>query len=108
MTYTLAMAAAEGIKTADDGIAEVSMTDARALLTRLIRTVREGQSAGAFTERGERRAYVVTPDFYEQALRDRMASEAAARLFADMSPEERNRLTGPLLKHMQACTRDSA
>lgn len=69
MTYTLAMAADQGIQIADDGIAEVSMTDARAYLTRLIRTVRESAVIGAFTERGERRAYVVTPDFYDRAVR---------------------------------------
>lgn len=69
MTYTLAMAADKGIQIADDGIAEVSMTDARALLTSLIRDVRWGGTVGAFTERGERRAYLVTPDFYERAVR---------------------------------------
>lgn len=71
MTYTLSMAADQGIRVAGDGVAEVSMTDARALLTRLIRRVRESRRAGAFTERGNRSAYVVTPDFYDQALRDR-------------------------------------
>lgn len=78
MTYTLTMAADRGIQMADDGIAEVSMTDARALLTRLIRKVREDGRPGAFTERGERRAYVVTPAFYEQALADRAAAERRA------------------------------
>lgn len=68
MTYTLAMATDQGIRTADDGVAEVSMTDARANLTRLIRGVRERGQAAAFTERGERRAYVVTPEFYERAV----------------------------------------
>lgn len=67
MTYTLAMATDQSIQIADDGTAEVSMTDARAQLTRLIRTVREDDRPAAFTERGERRAYVVTPDFYERA-----------------------------------------
>ena len=66
MTYTLAMAD-KGIQVAEDGVAEVSMTDARALLTSLIRDVRWGGTVGAFTERGERRAYVVTPDFYDRA-----------------------------------------
>lgn len=67
MTYTLAMAADQGIQTAEDGVAEVSMTDARANLTRLIRRVREDAQVAAFTERGERRAYVVTPEWYERA-----------------------------------------
>lgn len=76
MTYTLAMAADQGIQTAEDGIAEVSMTDARALLTRLIRDVRWGKKVAAFTERGERTAYVVPPEFYEQALEDRARLES--------------------------------
>lgn len=68
MPYTLAMAADQGIQIAVDGTAEVSMTEARANLTRLIRTVREDGRVGAFTERGERRAYLVTPDFYDRAV----------------------------------------
>jgi len=67
MTYTLAMAADQGIRIADDGTAEVSMTEARANLTKLIRTVREDGRSGAFTERGERRVYVVAPEWYERA-----------------------------------------
>lgn len=68
MTYTLPMAADQGIQIADDGTAEVTMTDARANLTRLIRTVREDGRPGAFTERGERRVYVVSPEFYDRAI----------------------------------------
>lgn len=71
MTYTLAMAADQGIQIAEDGVAEVSMTKARASLTALIREVAWGRKVGAFKERGERTAYLVTPAFYEQALRDR-------------------------------------
>jgi len=71
MTYTLAMAADQGIRIADDGVAEVSMTDARANLTQLIRDVRYGGRPAAFKERGTRSAYVVPPEFYEQAVRDR-------------------------------------
>lgn len=71
MTYTLAMAADQGIRIAKDGVAEVSMTDARANLTQLIRDVRYGGRPAAFTERGSRSAYVVPAEFYEQALRDR-------------------------------------
>lgn len=67
MTYTLAMAVDQGIRIAEDGTAEVSMTEARANLTKLIRTVRENGRPGSFTERGERRAYVVTPEWYERA-----------------------------------------
>jgi antitoxin (DNA-binding transcriptional repressor) of toxin-antitoxin stability system len=76
MTYTLAMAGDPRIKTADDGVAEVPMTDARAALTSLIREVSWGGQVGAFTERGKRVAMVVTPDFYEQALRDRARLES--------------------------------
>lgn len=71
MAYTLAMATGKGIEIAEDGVATVGMTEARALLTTLIRDVRYGGQVGAFTERGQRQAYLVTPDFYEQALADR-------------------------------------
>lgn len=77
MTYTLAMAADQGIQIADDGVGEVSMTYARANLTQLLREVRYGKRPGAFTERGERSAYVVPPEFYEEAERNR---EVLARL----------------------------
>lgn len=79
MTYTLAMAAEQGIRIAEDGVAEVSMTDARANLTALIRDVRYGGRSAAFTERGKRSAYVVPPDFYEQAVRDRATIEFLER-----------------------------
>lgn len=106
MTYTLAMAADQGIQIADDGVAEVSMTDARANLTQLLRDVRYGKRSAAFTERGARSAYVVPPEFYEEAQRNR---EVLARLrgFVGMppgtsaadSPEllERSRVTHELL-----------
>src|SRR5690606_23856868 len=57
----------QGIQIASDGVAEVSMTEARANLTQLIREVRYGGRPGAFTERGQRSAYVVPPDWYERA-----------------------------------------
>ncbi|MGW4670125.1 type II toxin-antitoxin system Phd/YefM family antitoxin [Streptomyces sp. NPDC004324] len=69
------MAADQGIQIADDGVAEVSMTDARANLTPLLRDVRYGGRPAAFTERGKRSAYVVPPEFYEQAVRDRAVIE---------------------------------
>ncbi|WP_344015508.1 type II toxin-antitoxin system prevent-host-death family antitoxin [Streptomyces thermospinosisporus] len=65
------MTADQGIQIKDDGVAEVSMTHARANLTQLLREVRYGKRPGAFTERGDRSAYVVPPEFYEQAIRDR-------------------------------------
>jgi antitoxin (DNA-binding transcriptional repressor) of toxin-antitoxin stability system len=76
MTYTLDMAGDQRIRNADDGVAEVPMTDARAALTPLIREVSWGGRVGAFTERGKRVAMVVPPDFYEQALRDRARLES--------------------------------
>lgn len=95
MTYTLAMAADQGIRVADDGVAEVSMTSARANLTQLLRDVRYGKRSAAFTERGERSAYVVPPDFYEQAARDREMLEYLRRRAEepgpDASPHDRSR-----------------
>lgn len=64
MTYTLAMAADQGIRIAEDGVAEVSMTDARANLTQLIRDVRYGGRSAAFTERSKRVAAVVPLEDY--------------------------------------------
>lgn len=91
MTYTLTMASDQGVNDAADGVVEVSMTDARANLTRLLREVRYGRRPGAFTERGDRSAYVVPPEFYEQALRDRAIVERLHRMAAlpaDVSAEE--------------------
>jgi len=88
MTYTLAMAAEQGIQIADDGVVEVSMTKARALLTALIRDVRWGRKVGAFTERGERTAYVVTPEFYEEAH----AARPLIQAFNHMPERERERV----------------
>jgi prevent-host-death family protein len=92
MTYTLAMAADQGIQIADDGVAEVSMTYARANLTQLLREVRYGKRPGAFTERGERAAYVVPPEYYdraESALRKQAAFDAAmSELPLDERPQK--------------------
>ena len=68
MSYTLAMSASDKIRTAEDGVEEVGMTDARAALTALIRDVRYGGKIGAFTERGARQVMLVTPEFYARAL----------------------------------------
>ena len=92
MTYTLFMAGDQGIRVAEDGTSEVSMTYARANLTRFIREVRYGGRQGAFTERGERSAYVVPPEFYERAVRDREIVEqlrSMASLPRGVSVEER-------------------
>ncbi|GGS63364.1 hypothetical protein GCM10010253_42780 [Streptomyces badius] len=84
MAYTLAMATGKGIEFAEDGVATVGMTDARALLTSLIREVRYGGEVGAFTERGARQAYVVTPDFYETAARDAAVLRELRKHLADL------------------------
>lgn len=89
MTYTLAMAADQGIQIADDGVAEVSMTYARANLTQLLREVRYGKRPGTFTERGERSAYVVPPDFYEQAQSDRRMVTAFHAVMNELPQAER-------------------
>lgn len=86
MTYTLAMAADQGIQIAKDGVAEVSMTDARANLTQLIREVRYGGRSAAFTERGRRSAYVVPPEFYERAVRNAAILEELGG-FATIPPD---------------------
>lgn len=89
MTYTLAMAAEQGIRIAEDGTPEVPMTDARAHLTAFIRQVRWGKKVSAFTERGERTAYVVPPEYYDQAesaIRKQAAFDAA---MSELPPDER-------------------
>lgn len=89
MTYTLAMAAEQGIRIAEDGTPEVAMTHARANLTEFIREVRWGKKVSAFTERGERTAYVVPPEYYdraESALRKQAAFDAA---MSELPPGER-------------------
>lgn len=111
MTYTLAMAADQGIETASDGVAEVSMTKARASLTALIREVAWGRKVGAFKERGERTAYVVTPDLYKQALRDRAIIDELHRRtqepgVGDAYDEEQSRIIRGAI-HAAALTVDS-
>jgi prevent-host-death family protein len=88
MTYTLAMASDQGIQIAEDGVAEVSMTDARALLTQLIRGVRWGGKPAAFTERGKRVAMVISPDAYEQAKADARVTAALKGTFSKLSRQE--------------------
>jgi prevent-host-death family protein len=78
------MAAEQGIQIAEDGTAEVSMTYARANLTQLIREVRYGRRLGAFTERGERSAYVVPPDEYERKTKASRTLEALWQMHADL------------------------
>ena len=67
MTYNLAMTTDLEPLIAEDGVQEVPLTIARPLLTRLIEQVREDGLVSALTVRGRRRAYLVTPEFYDQA-----------------------------------------
>ena len=71
MAYTLDMATDLEPRIAEDGIQDVPLTRARALLTRLIEQVREDGLVSALTVRGRRRAYLVTPSAFETALSDR-------------------------------------
>lgn len=71
MAYTLDMASDLEPRIAEDGIQDVPLTKARALLTRLIEQVREDGLVSAFTVRGRRRAYLVTPAAYQRAQSDR-------------------------------------
>lgn len=76
MSYTLAMATDQEPQIAEDGVQDVPLTIARRLLTRLIEQVREDGLVSAFTVRGRRRAYLVTPSDYERAAEDRRIVEA--------------------------------
>lgn len=103
MTYTLFMPADQGIQIAEDGVAEISMTYARANLTPLLRGVRYGDGVGAFTERGERSAYVVTPGFYERAKHDRRALESLKEAIATLGTDDANRF---LIRWVEQMTDD--
>lgn len=76
MAYTLDMASDLEPRIAEDGIQDVPLTRARALLTRLIEQVREDGLVSALTVRGRRRAYLVTPTFFETAKSDRRMVQA--------------------------------
>jgi hypothetical protein len=69
MRYSLAMATTTSpeIRTAPDGVQEVPLTLARAVLSRLIEQAREGGVVSALTVRGRRRVLLVTPEWYERA-----------------------------------------
>ncbi|MEU5976309.1 type II toxin-antitoxin system prevent-host-death family antitoxin [Streptomyces sp. NPDC047315] len=102
------MAADQGIQTADDGVAEVSMTDARANLTQLLRDVRYGGRPAAFTERGRRSAYVVPTDFYEQAVEDRLTAEAVRLLIDETAIEQtRENLMADLARYREGLKREA-
>ncbi|MEV5944672.1 hypothetical protein [Streptomyces sp. NPDC051994] len=71
---------------AEDGVQEVPLTRARALLTRLIEQVREDGLVSALTVRGRRRAYLVTPTYFQTAQSDHRMVEAF-HLAAGAKPE---------------------
>ncbi|MFF5505864.1 hypothetical protein [Streptomyces roseolus] len=54
---------------AEDGVQELPLTYARAQLTQLIEDARENDVVTALTVRGRRRICLVTPEFYEEAMR---------------------------------------
>ncbi|PWI09757.1 hypothetical protein DIZ27_14570 [Streptomyces sp. NWU339] len=56
------------IHTAPDGVQEVALSDSRPLLSRLIRDALGGK-VSALTERGERRIMLVTPEWYDEAVK---------------------------------------
>ncbi|MEV6791311.1 hypothetical protein AB0M87_04765 [Streptomyces sp. NPDC051320] len=62
------MAADQEPQIAPDGVQEVPLTIARPLLTTVIEQLREDGVVSALTVRGRRRAYLVTPEFYEEAI----------------------------------------
>ncbi len=68
MSYTLAMTDDYRPEMKPDGVQEAPLTKARAWLTRLIDDALTGRPA-AFTVRGRRRAYLVSPEFYEKAVK---------------------------------------
>lgn len=87
MAYTFAMATDQELKIAPDGVQEVPLTKARPLLTRLIEQAREDGLDSALTVRGRRRAYLVTPDFYERTSREHAAIERVREQWPDVFAE---------------------
>jgi hypothetical protein len=110
MTYTLDMASELEPCIADDGIQDVPLTRARALLTRLIEQVREDGLVSALTIRGRRRAYLVTPDAFDTAQSDkRMVSAFHAAVLERPLPEKtEDFLTVMARKVAEAEERDAA
>ncbi|WP_199570590.1 hypothetical protein [Streptomyces murinus] len=52
-----------------DGVQDLPLTHARAQLTTLIEDARERDLVTALTVRGRRRICLVTPEFYERAVK---------------------------------------
>ncbi|MFI8872411.1 hypothetical protein [Streptomyces sp. NPDC055243] len=86
---------------AEDGIQDVPLTRARALLTRLIEQVREDGLVSALTVRGRRRAYLVTPDAFETAQSDRRMVRAFHAAAGERpQPETTQKLLESMAKHL--------
>jgi hypothetical protein len=83
------MATDQEPRIADDGVQEVPLTIARPLLTRLIEQALEDDLVSTLTVRGRRRAYLVTPDFYVQALLDRAQLDAVRAQLEDLADEDK-------------------
>jgi len=110
MTYTLAMASELEPRIAEDGIQDVPLTRARALLTRLIEQVREDGLVSALTVRGRRRAYLVTPTAFETAQSDRRMVQAFHAAAGERpQPETAQALLESMARHlMEIEERDAA
>lgn len=110
MAYTLDMASDLEPRIAEDGIQDVPLTRARALLTRLIEQVREDGLVSALTVRGRRRAYLVTPIAFETAQSDRRMVEAFhAAAFETPKTDSTERLLESMARHlMEIEERDAA
>ena len=89
MTYTLFMPADQRIQIAEDGVAEVPMTHARAALTGLIREVSWGKRPGAFTERGNRVAMLVPAEDYDELAVLRKLRGYLAELEEGSAPDDK-------------------
>ncbi|MGK5731385.1 hypothetical protein [Streptomyces sp. URMC 124] len=99
------MTTGPGPQIAADGIQEVPLTVARALLTRLIEQVREDGLVSALTVRGRRRAYLVTPEFYSEARKDSRRVKVLTRAIGILSGEEQQRLNEALAQLIEEPTR---
>lgn len=101
MAYTLDMASDLEPRIAEDGIQEVPLTRARALLTRLIEQVREDGLVSALTVRGRRRAYLITPTAYEEAQSNRRMVRAFHAAAGERpQPETTQKLLEAMARHL--------
>ncbi|MBI0301042.1 hypothetical protein JBE04_43025 [Streptomyces sp. PRKS01-29] len=85
---------------AEDGVQEVPLTIARPLLTRLIEQAREDDLVSALTVRGRRRAYLVTPEFHDQAVKDRAFVKRLEAATRKLTPAQQEALGSDLVRMM--------